>query len=50
MSRPIIITQEELGYVSKDIYSGVASQGKTIDEAVKNLQEALELYYDGKDL
>ena len=42
----IIIQQEENWYVATALESGVASQGKTIDEALKNLSEALELYYE----
>ena len=49
MKRPVIILHEKLGYVAKDISSNVASQGKTVEEALDNLREALELYYeDGK--
>lgn len=32
-------------FVAKCIENNVASQGKTIDEAIKNLQEAILLYY-----
>lgn len=42
----IIIQQEENWYVATAVESGVASQGKTIDEALKNLSEALTLYYE----
>ena len=42
----IIIQQEENWYVATSVESGVASQGKTIDEAINNLKEALELYYE----
>jgi predicted RNase H-like HicB family nuclease len=47
MTCPVIITEEEKWIVAKDINSEVASQGKTINEALENLKEALELYYDG---
>jgi predicted RNase H-like HicB family nuclease len=47
MTCPVIITEEENWIVAKDINSEVASQGKTISEALENLKEALELYYDG---
>lgn len=33
-------------YVIKDIYTGVTTQGKTPEDAMKNLQEALELYFE----
>ena len=42
----IIIQKEENWYVATDIVSGVASQGKTIDESIENLKEALSLYYE----
>ncbi len=42
----IIIQQEENWFVATDIVSGVASQGKTIDESTENLREALMLYYE----
>lgn len=42
----ILIQQEENWYVATDIQSGVASQGKTIDESLSNLKEALKLYYE----
>lgn len=42
----IIIQKEDNWYVATSIETGVASQGKTIDEAIDNLKEALELYYE----
>ena len=33
-------------YVARSVEFGVASQGKTIEEASKNLQEAVELYLE----
>lgn len=42
----VIIQKEENWYVATDIESGVASQGKTIDESLENLREALSLYYE----
>ena len=42
----VIIQKEEKWYVATDIVSGVASQGKTIDEATTNLKEAIALYYE----
>lgn len=42
----IIIQQEENWYVATDVVSGVASQGKSIDESLLNLKEALSLYYE----
>lgn len=45
----VIIKQEENWYVAKCIDNSVASQGKTIEEALKNLKEALELYYQDEE-
>lgn len=40
----VMIQKEENWYVAKCIDNNVASQGKTIEEAMENLKEALELY------
>lgn len=42
----ILIQKEENWYVATDITSGVASQGKSIDESMEHLKEALSLYYE----
>ncbi|MEA3230260.1 MAG: type II toxin-antitoxin system HicB family antitoxin [Thermodesulfobacteriota bacterium] len=41
-----ILHKEENLYVALCPEVGTASQGKTIEEAVKNLQEATELYLE----
>ena len=40
----VIIQKEENWYVAKYIDNNVTSQGKTIESALANLKEALELY------
>lgn len=40
-----VVYQEGKYYVSQCLNVDVSSFGKTIDEAVRNLQDALELYY-----
>lgn len=40
----VIVQKEEKWYVAKCLDNSVASQGKTIEEALNNLKEALELY------
>ncbi len=45
----VIIQQEEDWYVAKCVENSVASQGKTMDEALDNLREALALYYEGEE-
>ena len=42
----VVIQKEEKWYVAKCIENSVASQGKTIEESLINLREALELYYE----
>ena len=42
----VIIQKEEEWYVAKCIDNNVASQGKTVEEALKNLKEAVELALD----
>ncbi len=44
-----VIQQEDNWYVAKCLENGVASQGKTLDEAMSNLKEAVELYYEDSD-
>ena len=46
----IIIKREEHWYVSTCLENNIASQGKTIDEAVENLKEAIALYYEDEDV
>lgn len=46
----VIIQKEEDWYVSKCIENSVASQGRTIEESLKNLKEAIELYYETEEL
>ena len=40
----VMVQKEENWYVAKCLDNNIASQGKTIEEAMKNLKEALELY------
>jgi len=45
-----IITQEGKWYVARCVELGVVSQGKTIEEAQKNLKEAVELYLEDQPM
>jgi predicted RNase H-like HicB family nuclease len=48
-----VITKEDKWYVAHCVELDVVSQGKTIEEAEKNLKEAVELYvesFDGNDI
>ena len=42
----IKIEQEDTWFVATCIENNIASQGKTINEAVENLKEAITLYYE----
>ncbi|MCL2557664.1 MAG: type II toxin-antitoxin system HicB family antitoxin [Treponema sp.] len=42
----VIVEKEEEWFVATCFENRVASQGKTVDEAIENLKEALELYYE----
>ncbi len=43
-----VVYQEDRFYVSQCLNFDVASFGETIDEAVQNLKEAVELYFDNE--
>lgn len=45
----VIIQKEENWYVAKCLDNNIASQGKTIEDAMKNLKEALELYMQDEE-
>ncbi len=44
------VTKEGSWYVARCLEVEVASQGRTIEEALANLKEALELYFEGEGL
>lgn len=45
--RSTIVIQKEPGwYVARSVELGVVSQGKTIEEAEKNVKEAINLYLE----
>ncbi len=49
-SYPVIIEQDGTGYiVSCPFFIGCYSQGDTIDEALKNIKEAIELCLDDEE-
>ena len=47
---PVITYLDEDMYVSEVPIIHVASQGKTIEESLSNLQEAVELYFEDEDI
>jgi len=44
----VLVQKEDDWYVAKCIDNKVASQGRTIEESLANLKEALELYYENE--
>jgi len=42
----VVVWREEDMYVVREVVTGVTSQGKTVEEALENLREALELYLE----
>ena len=42
----VYILKEDDWYVANSVETGVASQGRTIEESLANLKEALELYFE----
>ena len=49
MQFPAVITKEGKYYVAHCPELDVASQGKTVEEALQNLKEAIELYLEDED-
>lgn len=45
-----VITKEGDMYVSLCPELDIASQGKTVEDALRNLKEAVELYYEDEDV
>ena len=44
-----VIWKEDKYFVSRCINVEVSSFGETIEEAINNLKEAVELYFEGED-
>jgi predicted RNase H-like HicB family nuclease len=49
MKVSVAIHKEGEWYVAIDPVTGVASQGKSMDEALKNFQEAFELWFENAE-
>jgi len=47
---PVVTYKDEDMYVSEVPFIHVASQGKTIEESISNLKEAVELYFEDEDV
>lgn len=46
----VLVQKENDWYIATCVENNVASQGNSIEEALKNLQEALELYYEDEPI
>lgn len=46
----VVIQKEEDWYVAKCLENNVTSQGRTIEESIENLSEAISLYYEDNEL
>lgn len=44
------ISKEDGFYTAEGVGLAIVTQGKTLDETVSNIQEALELHLEGEDL
>ncbi len=41
-----VIWEEEGVYVIREVFTGVTTQGETLEEAIESLKEAVELYLE----
>jgi len=41
-----MVWKEGKYYIIKEMMTGVTTQGKTVDDAIKNIKEAVELYFE----
>lgn len=48
--KAVVRPGEDFGYVAECVEIAVVTQGRTLDEVVKNLQEAVALHLAGEDL
>ncbi len=46
MKLQVVIWKEEDMFVIKEIFTEVTTQGKTIEEAIENIKEAVSLYLE----
>ncbi|WP_046470021.1 type II toxin-antitoxin system HicB family antitoxin [Allosalinactinospora lopnorensis] len=44
------IWPEEGGFVIQCVENGVTTEGDTYEQALRNIQEAVELYYEDEDI
>ena len=46
MKLNVVVWKEEDMFIVKEVFTGVTTQGKTIEEALENIKEAVELYLE----
>ena len=46
----VLITKEDDVYIAKDLRTNVVDEGDTLEEALSNLKEGLELYYEDNEV
>lgn len=46
MKLQVILWKEDKMYIIKETFTGVTTQGKTIEKAIENLKEAVGLYLE----
>jgi len=46
MELQAVVWKEEDMFVIKEVVTGVTTQGKSVEEAIENLKEAVELYLE----
>jgi len=46
MELQTVVWKEEDMFVIKEVITGVTTQGKTVEETIDNLKEAIELYLE----
>jgi len=42
----VVVWREEDMYIAREVVTGVTSQGRTVEETLENLREALKLYLE----
>jgi len=42
----VIVWKEEDMFIAREVFTGVTTQGQTIEEVLKNIKEAVELYLE----
>ena len=50
MTCNVLITIEDDVYIAKDLRTNVVDEGDTLEEALSNLKEGLELYYEDNEI